>query len=113
MRAKRETTYGMPTRILTNANCGHIIQAAYDHDAAHHEPRRHNKPLRHAHWAAGRYCETYPQSSPGACRAGQPCTADLGVQVAGVAPHPCPRWPRPLAERAVRVRPQVADHAQR
>lgn len=107
MRAMRENTYGVPTRILTNANCGLIIQAAYDHDAAHHEP------LRHAHWATCRYCETHLHSSRRACRAGWPCAADLGVQVAGVAPHPCPRWPRPPAEHAVRVRPQVADHAQR
>ena len=98
MRATRETTYGMPTRILTNANRGRITHAAHDHDAAHREPRRHN------------VAEGIEYT---ACRAGRPCTTDPGAQAAGVAPHPRPRWPRPPAERAKRVHPQVADHAER
>ena len=117
MRAKRETTYGMPARILANANHGRITQATHDHDAAHHEPCRHAKLLRHTHWAAGRHCEMHPHGAGRvghpACRAGRPCATDPGARAAGVAPHPRPRWPRPLAEHAVRVRPQVADHAER
>lgn len=98
MRPKRETTYGMPTRILTNANRGRITQAAHDHDAAHRKPRRHNVAERIEYTA---------------CRAGRSCATDLGAQAAEVAPHPRPQWPRLPAERAVRVHPQVADHAER
>ncbi len=68
MRTKRENTYGMPARILANADRGRIVQDAND------------------------------------------CN---GSQTAAVAADPRPRWPRPLAERAVRVRSQVAVHAQR
>ena len=117
MRAMRETTYGVPARTLVNADHGRIMQATHDHDAAHRETRRRNGPLRHAHWAVCRCCETHPEVMERightACRAGDACVVDRDAQAAGVAPHPCPRWPRPLAERAVRVRPQVADHAQR
>ena len=98
MRAKRETTYGVPTRILTNANRGRVTQAAHDHDAAHRKPRRHNVAERIEYTA---------------CRAGRSCVIDPGAQAAGVAPHLRARWPRPPAERAVRMRPQVADHAER
>ena len=98
MRAKRETTYGMPMRILTNANRGRITLAAHDHDAAYHEPRRHNITERIEYTA---------------CRAGRSCVVALGAQAAGVAPHPRPRWPQPPAKRAVRVHPQVVDHAER
>ena len=98
MRPKRETTYGMPTRILTNASRGRITQAAHDHDATHREPRWHNVAERIEYTA---------------CRAGRPRATDPGAQAAGVAPHPRPRWPRPPAECAKRVHPQVADHAER
>ena len=68
MRAKRETTYGVPARILANADRVRTMQDAHDHGAA---------------------------------------------QAAGTAAHPRPRWPRPVAERAVRMRSQGAAHAQR
>ncbi len=68
MRTKRENTYGMPARILANANRGRIVQDAND------------------------------------------CN---GFQTAAMAADPRPRWPRPLVERDVRVRSQVAAHAQR
>lgn len=98
MRAMRETTHGMPTRILTNANRGRITQAAHDHDAARREPRRHN------------VAEGVEYT---ACRAARSCVVALCTQAAEVAPHPHPRWPRPPAECAKRVHPQVVDHAER
>ncbi len=99
MRAKRENTYGMPARILTNAGRVRTMQDAHDHDAA----CRHRGTHPHATERVGH----------SACRAGRSCIVDFAARAAGTAAHPRPRWPRPLAERTVRVRPQVADHAQR
>ena len=90
MRAKRETTYGMPTRILANADRVRTMQNAHDHDAAHRKPGQHHRLLTQAH--------------PTACRR---------RETMATAVHPRPRWPRPLAERAAHVRSQGVAHAQR
>lgn len=44
MRAKRETTYGMPARIPANADRVCTRQDAHDHDAAHHTTGQHDRP---------------------------------------------------------------------
>ena len=49
MRTKREKTYGMPVRTLTNADRGRIMQDAHDYNALNRKPGQHNGPLTHAY----------------------------------------------------------------
>jgi len=49
MRTKREKTYGMPARILANADRGRIMQDAHDYNAFNRKPGQHNGPLTHAY----------------------------------------------------------------
>lgn len=48
MRIKREKTYGMPARTLTNADRARLMQEAHDYSAANRRPGQHNGPLTHA-----------------------------------------------------------------
>lgn len=74
MRTQRETTYGMPTRVLVNADHGRTVQATQDHDAAH-RACQHKVAERIEHRA---------------CRTERTWVAGLGVQAADT-----PRRPRP------------------
>lgn len=65
MRFKRENTYGMPARILTNADYGRLMQEAHDYSAANRQPGQHDRPLEHTHWAVCRDCETHPMPRSG------------------------------------------------
>lgn len=74
MRTQRETTYGMPARVLANADCGCTMQATQDHDAAH------------------RVClhKVAERIEHKACRTGRAWVAGLDVQAADIAGPPRP-----------------------
>ena len=86
MRAMRENTYGMPARILANADHNFSLQNAHDHNTTCCEPGQYDRPPTHAHGVVCGYCAT-PQKT---CQLYSP--AEVGVGCSCRAPAGLPRF---------------------